>query len=163
MSIRTSKAERKLNVEPSKFTESFLEIRAKVLPLLIKHGYLESNLEFLEKNGVYLESSILSETEKVELSLTILRSLEESKIVTRVGSADKWLLTAPLGGEGQNLNIGLNTAISIANTINSYREAMKIEREFCDPLSLTERDLQNLAQVCHNLSESLAKGGTGDN
>ena len=160
MKVKTSN----LDEKPKKVTpaQSFVELRSKILPLLIKQGYLTDEISHLEAKGEEF-SNFFNQFEKSSLLSAILRDLEQSKIVTHLTGSHKWILTSPVGSEGQSVNIGINTALSVANTINSYREALQINGEFCDPLSVTEKDLANLVQICQNLSSSLAKGGSGEN
>jgi hypothetical protein len=87
---------------------------------------------------------------KAALIVEGLKELEKAAIVTeakRGGKTSVWALNRPLGMYEQNISVGYDTALAIADIINSYCEKVNNKRELCDGSALKERDLQKLVLI----------------
>jgi hypothetical protein len=73
---------------------------------------------------------------------------------------DFWILTAPLGVAGQQIQLSLPTAIHVAKEINAFREAFEMQEEWpaADPLSLGEYSVLMILQIVGELRADLNDG-----
>jgi hypothetical protein len=87
---------------------------------------------------------------------TALLELEETGMVKRVQNLKReaWILTQSFDSYNQNVQITASTAEIVAETINAFREANNISGDICDKTKITEKDIVNLLNICHALSES---------
>lgn len=89
-----------------------------------------------------------------------LKDLEENKLIRgfKKDGADvkgQWCLETPLGYNGQQVAISIQTAALMAKMINQYRKANSINDDYCDLLEITEGDIHNLCLIlAKTLSET---------
>lgn len=123
---------------------NLLEIKNQVIELLFKNPILEVS--------DFVKVKLPKELEPFRESLVreCLRDLEELKFVraaTKDGIKSIWLLEAPLGYSGQEIQIGLQTASTVASILNRWREATGKKDEFCNVMAISENDILNLCVI----------------
>jgi hypothetical protein len=70
----------------------------------------------------------------------------------KVDDEEYWVLNKPWATFEQTVTIGPGTAHVISQVINEACEQFKDERDVCDPLHITEKDVQNLLQIINMYS-----------
>jgi len=75
----------------------------------------------------------------------VFEKLEKAGLVSKI-SADKFMLNASFESNVQTVEIYPETAIMLANFVNTYSEASNIEGEEVDILSINDSDIRN---ACH--------------
>lgn len=102
---------------------------------------------------------------KREILISAMDDLEELKIVSRIENEKKlvgWLLSAPIGSNGQEVSITLPLAQHISETINIYLKQNNIPNNTCDPLNITEKDLWTLLTILHDVFENNNEKNNGE-
>lgn len=89
------------------------------------------------------------EDDRENLVLNALSALEDDGFIIKI-SSNLWLLTIPIGTNGQNVTIGLKCANAIASTINPYLESRGSEHRV-DKLNILEEDIIALIQIIGEL------------
>jgi len=129
---------------------TLVEIKNQVVEVLIKKQTFDVN-DFekikVSEDLVKSRDSLIREA---------LKDLVETKFV-RAGKADGdiessvWVMEFPVGFHGQQVEIDLQTASLVASVINRYREANKIEDQYCNVLAINQADIQNLCGIALEL------------
>lgn len=66
-----------------------------------------------------------------------------------------WVLRRPLGADGQTLHLSLPVATGIAETINTFMLARKLdEMHVVDPLQITENDIITLLDILGDILDT---------
>lgn len=102
----------------------------------------------------YIKVSKNQESIKEDIVRTVCLNLCEKGLCEVIISLDdkvSFVLTSPLGSEGQDIQISLYTAELLSQIINQYREALGQSEGFVDKLNITEVDIQNLCVICAQL------------
>lgn len=98
---------------------------------------------------------------EIEAALSYaLKELEDKGILSKyISINDKgthihtWVLKKPLIWNDQNIIIDGNTAIGISNSVNSFYQSIGENDSFCNPLSITNKDISILLDMVSLLAE----------
>ena len=110
---------------------------------------LEAQTQLKEINKIFL--LVGDEETDREIFKLALSDLEKREIVSKfliVNSTDvAWVLVKPLQQYEQNLTISPITAHTIAKVINNECEKHQDKENLCNPVSITDRDIQNVLKL----------------
>lgn len=91
---------------------------------------------------------------------TVLKDLTETGMIRdlKVPGQEQpsaWVLTVQLGHSGQQVPLGYDTAVAVADEINAYRDAFELEDEWpeADALHITEDQVLMLLTIIGNLRQ----------
>jgi hypothetical protein len=86
-----------------------------------------------------------------ELIMASLDELCTTGIIKRLGEKEVWILTMPPGSQGQEVQMSLPTANWIAETINDFATANKLDMDPVSPLGIHEGHIQTILEILHDL------------
>jgi hypothetical protein len=86
------------------------------------------------------------EEKREALIRSTLRLLESAGLIKQADS-DFWMLTQPLGAMGQDIHLSAKTASFVADVINTYLAANKVDGDHANALSIGEEDILMLVQI----------------
>jgi hypothetical protein len=81
-----------------------------------------------------------------ELIRATFQLLESAGVVKQAG-ADFWMLTQPLGAMGQDVHLSAKTASFVADVINTYLAANKVDGDHANAMNIREEDILMLVQI----------------
>lgn len=118
-----------------------------------KEDYL--NLILIEENALAARAGILCGLNELEKT-NFLSSAEidikcEGKKIISIEKQKYWVLRQPLNQLNQTLILNGVTCNLIATVINEYCKQIKDEKNLCNPLNITNNDINNLLGVFNNL------------
>jgi hypothetical protein len=122
-------------------------------------SHFTSNDTFLlERDGVKIKIPKDLEPAKDALIKTSMKDFEDSKVVKYIEGVG-WILDAPIGANGQQVEISLPCAHVISQTIGAYAKANKeLEIESIDTLNITEKDIWIMLRIIHELLQDETEG-----
>ncbi len=134
-------------------SKSLIEIKHALLSYFLQEDTINpENHHALVK--VDCEDSCL----KIALIKSALQDFEKAELVNKVdvkrvnsSAEEHWALVKPLALYEKQISFSCETAIGLAEAINSYFKAIGKPNEVTDPLSLKERDLQKVALIVESL------------
>jgi hypothetical protein len=81
--------------------------------------------------------------------LAALENLEKQELIKKLTNGKKtwWVLTKPFASYSQKVELTAGTIYFLADFINGICESTKDEKNKVDPLSIKEKDIQNLLLI----------------
>lgn len=119
------------------------------------YSWFSKNDSFIEKDFIKVLKITESPDEDKAAILASLNQFEKNSWINKIVLNNKsyWILNRPFSSFEQTVSMEARTALIIAETINNFCDSLGIEKEKCDPTSLTEKDLRNLVGICLNLAD----------
>ena len=114
---------------------------------------------FCEKDvfdASYLDKIMVTkdlEENKKEMVRIVLEKMAEDGMVEKIGDYT-WMLTIPLEAGRTDISISMGTAMTIANVIETYKAANKLEGEPADAFNLHEGHIIFLINIIGSLVEN---------
>ena len=117
-----------------------------------------SENEHFEMSKNYKELLIITDDEQREKSTIslALKRLEEINIISKLNikpSREMWVLEKGLDNYEQKIEISGLAAGNIASIINKTCDVIGDYQDLCNPLSINEKDINNLIFICQKLYE----------
>ena len=88
-----------------------------------------------------------------------LKELEKGDMVAKAEIKDRevWILKKDLGAYEQEVKIEGGASLEIAKIVNRACEVTNIAEEYCNPISIVPRDINNLIFICTKLLDSVGE------
>jgi hypothetical protein len=127
-----------------------LEATSELFKFFSENDYFEMGQHF----GSVILISDNKELEEACLELG-LEEMGEMGVIVKVTKKDKnfWILKKPLTHYDQKVELGANTAMGISVVLNEICDQLENTEDKCDPLSITDKDINNLVSVASKMIE----------
>ena len=88
-----------------------------------------------------------------------LKELKRGDIVAKAKITDRevWILKKDLGAYEQTVKIEGAASLEIAKIVNKACEVTDSVEEYCNPISIVSRDINNLIFICRKLLDSVGE------
>jgi len=100
-------------------------------------------------NGIKIDAKF--EDSRDELIKAALEELVSTGMVRQLVGKEIWMMIMPPGSQGQELKLSLTTATWLAETINDFASANKLEIDVVSPLGIHEGHIQLILEIVHDL------------
>lgn len=121
---------------------TLIDIQNQVVSLFFSQDNLSLS-KILSK--IEFSDDFETDEEKKSALNIVFDKLIKASLVSKI-SDDKFILNASFESNYQNVEISPETALMLANFVNTYSEASNIKGEDVDILSINDSDIQN---ACH--------------
>jgi hypothetical protein len=127
-----------------------LEATSDLFKFFSENDYFEMGQHF----GSVILISDNKELEEACLELG-LEEMGEMGVIVKVTKKDKnfWILKKPLTHYDQKVELGANTAMGVSVVLNEICDQLENTEDKCDPLSITDKDINNLVSVASKMIE----------
>lgn len=122
---------------------TLLEVKNDIVQIVIEN----ESFCILDSEGIQVEKDF--EDRKNDVIFAALRELENEGVLSKITgeSGDVWILSEPLGLQGQDVHLSREMCEQIAAIINAYLDAKQNEGGRCNPLEIDERDIAILVGI----------------
>ena len=114
-------------------------------------GVLCQDHSFSKDNFNSIKIDPIMEDNRQELIIAAMQELVENGLVRKLGEKDIWVLSMPPGSQGQEIQLSLSTCVQLAETINDFAKANKLEMDPVSPLAIHEDHISTLLQIIHDI------------
>jgi len=127
-----------------------LEATSELFKFFSENDYFEMGEHF---------SSVILISDKREIEEACLdlglAELGEMGVVSKITKKDKdyWILKKPLTHYDQKVELGASTAMGVSVVLNEICDQLENTEDKCDPLSISDRDINNLVSVASKMIE----------
>lgn len=127
-----------------------LEATSDLFKFFSENDYFEMGEHF---------SSVILISDNKELEEACLElglgEIEELGVIVKMTKKDKnfWILKKPLTHYDQKVELGAGTAMGVSVVLNEICDQLENTEDKCDPLSITDKDINNLVSVASKMIE----------
>lgn len=126
---------------------TLLDIQNQLVAFFTNNGVFS-----LLENGTSINVSKEFGDQKEGLIRLCLKDLETAGMVKEIpGGSNQWILTAPLGHSGQQIEISHSTSSLVAEEINAFIDAAEVDWAKANALSLHEGNIVMLLGIIATL------------